>query len=106
MPTCHPESLHLWINLPEAWPEVAEAAGIAPVGTPSDPADVDAGSTNGDADPIQGARLLMVEDNPVNMMIAVALLEQWGAKVSQAGDGEEAVAAVDEAVARGHGDQR
>ena len=22
MPTCHPESLHLWINLPEAWPEV------------------------------------------------------------------------------------
>ncbi|MBQ0942933.1 PAS domain S-box protein [Ideonella sp. 4Y16] len=68
----------------------------------ADPADVDSGSTNGDADPIQGARLLMVEDNPVNMMIAVALLEQWGAEVSQAGDGEEAMAAVDEAVARGH----
>ncbi|MBN8489114.1 MAG: PAS domain S-box protein, partial [Burkholderiales bacterium] len=69
---------------------------------PADPAELEAGSTSGDADPIQGARLLMVEDNPVNMMIAVALLEQWGAEVSQAGDGEEAVAAVDEAVASGH----
>ena len=42
-------------------------------------------------------RLLIVEDNPVNMMIGVALLEQWGATVSQAGNGQQAIRAVVEA---------
>jgi CheY-like chemotaxis protein len=51
--------------------------------------------------PIAGARVLMVEDNPVNMMIAVALLEQWGVKVTQAHNGAEALAAVEAAVRRG-----
>jgi len=45
-----------------------------------------------------GARVLMVEDNPVNMMIAVAMLEQWGVRVAQAFDGRTAVAAVHAAV--------
>ena len=36
----------------------------------------------------------MVEDNPVNMLIAVAMLEQWGVRVEQAGDGQQAVQAV------------
>ncbi|MES2990116.1 MAG: PAS domain S-box protein [Pseudomonadota bacterium] len=40
------------------------------------------------------ARVLMVEDNPVNMMIAVAMLEHWGVRVAQAHDGREAVDAV------------
>ena len=43
---------------------------------------------------LQGLRVLMVEDNPVNMMIAVALLEQWGMEVSQACDGAQAVEAI------------
>jgi PAS domain S-box-containing protein len=43
---------------------------------------------------LQGLRVLMVEDNPVNMMIAVALLEQWGLEVSQASDGSQAVEAI------------
>ncbi len=43
---------------------------------------------------LQGLRVLMVEDNPVNMMIAVALLEQWGLEVSQASDGAQAVEAI------------
>jgi PAS domain S-box-containing protein len=47
------------------------------------------------------ARVLMVEDNPVNMMIAVAMLEQWGVRVSQAVDGRMAVAAVHQAVHAG-----
>ena len=51
---------------------------------------------------MQGARILMVEDNPVNMMIAVALLEQWGVQVDQASDGEAAVVAVRQAHERGH----
>ncbi len=50
---------------------------------------------------LQGARVLMVEDNPVNMMIAVAMLERWGVQVTQAPDGREAVNAVQAAAAAG-----
>jgi CheY-like chemotaxis protein len=50
---------------------------------------------------LQGRRVLMAEDNAVNMMIAVALLEAWGLQVAQAGDGQEALAAVQTAVALG-----
>jgi len=50
---------------------------------------------------LQGARVLLVEDNSVNMMIGVALLEQWGAAVTEAGDGLQAVAAVAKAAAEG-----
>jgi CheY-like chemotaxis protein len=51
--------------------------------------------------PLARARVLLVEDNPVNMMISVAQLEQWGAQVGQAGDGQQAIEAVDQAVRRG-----
>jgi len=50
---------------------------------------------------LHGARVLMVEDNPVNMMIAVAMLEQWGVLVAQAFDGRAAVDAVHAAVREG-----
>ncbi|MBT9491249.1 MAG: PAS domain S-box protein [Paucibacter sp.] len=43
---------------------------------------------------LQGLRVLMVEDHPVNMMIAVAQLQQWGLEVAQAIDGAQAVEAV------------
>ena len=43
---------------------------------------------------LQGRRVLMAEDHPVNMMIAVAQLQQWGLEVAQAGDGAQAVAAI------------
>ena len=46
---------------------------------------------------LQDARVLMVEDNSVNMMIAVAMLERWGVRVEQASDGAQAVAAVQRA---------
>ena len=32
---------------------------------------------------LEGASVLMVEDNPVNMMIAVAMLERWGVRSSR-----------------------
>jgi CheY-like chemotaxis protein len=50
---------------------------------------------------LSGARVLLVEDNPVNMLIAVALLNQWGVQVEQVGDGEQAVAAVRRSAAAG-----
>jgi len=54
-----------------------------------------------EASPLAGAHVLMVEDNPVNMMIGVALLQQWGIEVAQANDGEQAIAAVERAAAVG-----
>jgi len=50
---------------------------------------------------LNGARVLMAEDNPVNMTIAVAMLEQWGVAVTQANDGAQAVAAVEHAARAG-----
>ncbi len=50
---------------------------------------------------LQRARVLLVEDNPVNMLIAVAQLEQWGATVDQALDGRAAVEAVERAASEG-----
>jgi PAS domain S-box-containing protein len=50
---------------------------------------------------LAGARVLMVEDNPVNMTIAIALLEQWGVEVEQAGDGAQALGTIARAAAEG-----
>ena len=62
-------------------------------------------STFGDApdraSPLAGMRVLMVEDNPVNMLIAVALLEQWGIEVAQASDGSQALRDVNAQAAAG-----
>jgi PAS domain S-box-containing protein len=43
---------------------------------------------------LQGRRVLIAEDHPVNMLIAAAQLEQWGMEVAQASDGRQAVEAV------------
>ena len=43
---------------------------------------------------LRGARVLLAEDNPVNVLVAEALLEQWGAEVTVAGNGAAAVEAV------------
>jgi CheY-like chemotaxis protein len=67
-----------WVDLllPEAPPPQAEA---------------------GPAVSLAGVRVLLVEDNPVNMLIAASMVESWGAQVVQATDGEQAVARVHEA---------
>ena len=43
---------------------------------------------------LRGARVLMVDDNHVNRVLAEALLERWGMQVTQAHDGAQAVQAV------------
>lgn len=50
---------------------------------------------------VRDARVLVVEDHPVNMMIAVAMIEQWEAQVGQASDGRQAIEAIDTAAQRG-----
>ena len=52
-------------------------------------------------DSLQDMRVLMVEDNPVNMLIAVAMLQRWGVQVTQAHNGLEAVQAVKAAAQAG-----
>jgi len=52
------------------------------------------GSIEPQSDALEGLEVLMAEDNPVNMMIAVALLQQWGVRVTEAANGAEAVASV------------
>jgi PAS domain S-box-containing protein len=56
---------------------------------PARPADAGAADAE-----LRGARVLLVEDNPVNTLIAVAMLEQWGVQVVQAHDGQQALDAV------------
>jgi signal transduction histidine kinase/CheY-like chemotaxis protein len=64
---------------------------------PAQEADTGLGAEDDSAGPLQGARVLMAEDNAVNMTIAVAMLEQWGVVVSQAHDGAQALDAVTQA---------
>jgi PAS domain S-box-containing protein len=61
----------------------------------------DAAPAAGDAADLAGARILMVEDTALNMLIAVAQLDQGGARVTQAGDGRAALDAVARAQAAG-----
>ena len=76
-----------WAELP-----LPEAAGLPPVAPQQARAQVER---------LRGTRVLMVEDNAVNMLIAVAMLERWGVEVGQASDGREAVDAVEQAAAAG-----
>ncbi|MFG6447587.1 PAS domain S-box protein [Roseateles sp. BYS180W] len=76
------------LSLPAAAAEVETGPATAP----------DLGLLYG---PLQGRRVLMVEDNPVNMMIGVAMLQQWGMEVDQALDGRQAVERVHAAAERG-----
>jgi len=62
---------------------------------PSGATGEDAGAT------LQGAHVLVVDDNEINLMVAVAQLEQFGARVGRAADGRQALDAVDAAAASG-----
>jgi CheY-like chemotaxis protein len=41
--------------------------------------------------PLSGMRILVAEDNPVNMIITTRFLQKWGIVVTQAKDGKEAL---------------
>ena len=74
-----------WAELPLAVAEAAEPRADTAWGALEEPA---------------GARVLVVEDNAVNMMIVVAMLEQWGVEVVQAVDGRSALDAVNHSVSQ------
>jgi PAS domain S-box-containing protein len=78
------------------WAELPLPSAPTPIS--SQPRALHDGADNRD---LQGLRVLMVEDHPVNMMIAVAQLQQWGMEVSQASDGSQAVEAINAAASMG-----
>jgi PAS domain S-box-containing protein len=55
---------------------------------------------NSDADALRGARLLLVEDDAVNTLVTEATLRRWGAEVTLAANGEQAIEAVDKSLGR------
>jgi PAS domain S-box-containing protein len=65
----------------------------------ADPLDLEEDDEAQDIVRLTGVHVLLVEDNPVNMLIGVSTLEQWGVDVVQATDGHEAIEAVERAVA-------
>jgi PAS domain S-box-containing protein len=80
------EGSRFWADLPlraSSAPPVAQATRFAPV------------------DALAGARILLVEDHPVNTLVAEATLAHWGAQVVTAANGALAVQAVAEATAAG-----
>ena len=75
------------------WAELRLPAGSLPEAPPA----ID----NSALQRLHGARVLMTDDHPVNRMLAAALLQRWGLVVTQAQDGQQAVAAVAAAFAAG-----
>ncbi|MES2960058.1 MAG: ATP-binding protein, partial [Pseudomonadota bacterium] len=75
------EGSRFWAELP--LPASTEAAPVSAYGLLPEP-----------CSPLTGLQVLIAEDNPVNMLIAVALLEQWGIVVAQASNGQQAIVAV------------
>ena len=68
------------------WVELPLPAAAAPAS--------DALACGEDAAPLAGLRVLIVEDNPVNLLIAEAFVRGWGGTVASAGDGRQALDAV------------
>ena len=68
-----------WVALP-----------LPPTAAPPSPGDTPAAS-------LRGLRVLLAEDNPVNLLIADTLLREWGALVTPAADGREAIEVYDRA---------
>ena len=75
-----------WVELPLPAATAADALAA--------PATAEAANGMGGDQALAGARVLVVEDNPVNMLIAESMLRQWGVEVLQAGDGYEAIDVV------------
>lgn len=63
---------------------------------PAVEADIRAPAVNEDEERrvLRGARVLIAEDNALNMMITVSLLERWGVQVGRAVDGAEVIEAA------------
>lgn len=90
---------HLWLQLPPAQPEGAllsrgifpctESNNSEPAGPAEVPAEVPAESSRNL--PLQGKHILLAEDALMNQLLAQELLESFGARVTIANHGQEAL---------------
>ena len=71
----------------------------APAPAPTTAATATASAPRRRPDRLHGARVLLVEDNSVNLLIGTALLQEWGVQVTTAADGAQALLAVAQAQA-------
>ena len=71
----------------------------APAPTTAATATASASAPRRRPDRLHGARVLLVEDNSVNLLIGTALLQEWGVQVTTAADGAQALLAVAQAQA-------
>ena len=55
----------------------------------------DAVNRNADAEALRGAQLLLVEDDAVNTLVTEETLRRWGADVTLAANGEQAIEVID-----------
>ncbi len=55
------------------------------------PTGTDANTAGNNSNPLQGVRILLVEDNPINQLIASEILAQYGAVVDCANNGQESI---------------
>jgi CheY-like chemotaxis protein len=79
------------------WADLPLAPSDVPIPLPPPEAAAQAAAAAAAAAALAGLRVLLVEDNAVNMLVATATLERWGVHVTQAVDGAEALAALDAA---------
>ncbi len=57
-------------------------------------------SRTSDTEALRGAHLLLVEDDAVNTLVTEATLRRWGAEVTLAANGEQAIEAIDASLGR------
>ncbi len=89
---CKNLGIHTWLSKPIKPSELLDAmmATVGPFvdGKPSDGGAEDSGA------PIRPLEILLAEDSPVNQRVATVMLTKWGHRVSVAGNGRQAIAAV------------
>jgi hypothetical protein len=88
---CSELPVHAFLAMPVPAPLLLSATAAAL--TPSGPGD--APHRPGRRERFRGMRVLVAEDNPINQQVITLMLEGWGASVTVAASGREALAALD-----------
>jgi PAS domain S-box-containing protein len=86
------------------WAEIplpAQSMEAPPMPSATAASSANSAHSDGPDNPLAGRPVLLVEDNPVNMLIAAAMLERWGMRVTQAEDGRQALDVLERAAADG-----
>ncbi|THF62525.1 response regulator [Pseudothauera rhizosphaerae] len=101
---CRELGLNTRLSKPFAWADLLDALRVARAGNAAedtlaflafDPQASLTGTALEEAEPSEALAVLLVEDNPINQTVASRMLERAGHHVTVAGNGEEALDALD-----------